>query len=295
MNTPRRALLALFGTGVLGLVVPTGAAFAGHGHGHNEHTTVVVNVAPQQATLEIDNRFDGPVEVWIDGRSVGSTAGDSRRAFQAHVGNHSVVLKRANTGFVLRSERVSLRRASSTRLVVNPPLTTLRVSNPSRTPLRVTACESNVWLSPGQVVDLPVESGNVQLVAFARGDERVHGRTVWVEPGRLVSTSLDYTEPTRFVVYNQHPHSVRVLVDGTEVERIGPGSQAWVDTRPGTRLVQVFHGSRLIQTESLRLERGQSKSLILRDAVTRPGPPPRVTYDDNVCPITGRPLSVASR
>jgi hypothetical protein len=279
-----RTLPTLLGVGLMHSLALPGTALAGHGH--------------SDAFVEIDNRFDGPAQVWIDGRLEGVVAGDSRTRIDSRPGMHSLIIKRAETGFVLRSESLHLSPRTTTILRVDPPMSTLRIRNPSEAALKVTAGRHDLWISPHTTVELPVRAGNLSLVATTPGDFRVHDRTVWVEPGRRSLTTLDYEPLAKVIVYNRHPHSLRVVVDGREVERIGPGQQEWVTVRPGSHTFQLFHGARLVDSTALRLQPGQQHAIRSEDRTPRPAPPPRLsstTTRVETCPATGRPISVAVR
>lgn len=180
MNHPHK-LPALLCAGLMSLTL-CAPALAGH----------------SDATVEIVNHFDGPAEVWLDGRLQGVVPGDGRLRVDSRPGHRSLVVRRPDTGFVLRSTHLHLSPRHRTLVTVDPPLSTLRLRNPSETALRVTAGPHDLWLSPRTSVELTVRAGHVSLVATTPGDHRVHDRRVWVEPGRSSLTVLDYEPLPRF-------------------------------------------------------------------------------------------------
>lgn len=247
MFIDRRSLLA----GLLALGAAPGAALAGHG---------------ASAPLEIDNRFAGEAEVWLDGRFEALVPGGARAVLDARPGQRDVVVRRPGTGYVLAATRVHLHREVRVVLPVHAPPGALRVENQGEVPLKLTLGDAATWISPGTGVELPVLTGPVRLTASIReprGEWLALERELWVEPGQVASTVLR-PDPTVVRVVNQDAIPVRVLLDGIDAGVVGPGQTQRVFVRPGpTRVVLVDLSGRVRTETRIDAPRGETAEVVL--------------------------------
>ena len=239
----------------------------------------VANAGAGDATLAVHNRFDGEVEVQVDGRFEGIARADATTSFEVRPGVREVVISRPGTRYVLESQRIHLSPYVTTSLPVHAPAGTLRVENEGEVPLKVDLGSTELWLQPGSVVSLPVETGELTLQASIhdpRGDWMAIERALWVEPGQAASTTLK-PEPTVIVVANRQSVPVRALLDGADAGWIQPGETERVWVRPGpTRVVLVDRAGRVFTTTSLVVTRGEEARVV----VAPPMPPVTIIHGD---------------
>ncbi|MEZ4317315.1 MAG: hypothetical protein R3F61_07415 [Myxococcota bacterium] len=244
--------------------------------------TALLVAAPAMArpvsTLFVDNHWEAPVQVVVDGIPMGTLRGHAEQAFPVRPGFHSVVIRSMN-GTTLECVDQWLRPHQAFDLDIFTPKTSLTVTNTGTTPLYVASGRDGLWVQPGRSESAPVPAGTVTLTASIPGRhgslQVVSEQTVWAEPGRRNQTTFDYTPlPTRLVVQNLEPSSVRVFVDGRAYGSLAPGASFALDVRPGVHEVDVIgRNGHVVVDRAVRVDRGADTRV---DAFTpRPPPPAR--------------------
>lgn len=225
-----------------------------------------VALADSDATLTIDNRFDGEAEVFVDGKLEGIARGDAATCFDVRPGLREVVVSRPGTHFVLATARVAFAPHATTALPVVAPTGSVRVDNDGEVALKLELGPTTVWLQPGTAAVLPVKTGNVELQASIhdpRGDWMAIERGLWVEPGQLATTTLK-PDPAVIVVTNRDLVPVRAVLDGVESDWIQPGDTDRLWVRPGaTRVVLEDRVGRVLSTTNLLVGRGDEAKVVL--------------------------------
>lgn len=274
--------------GLLGLwLAAPGVALAYDGGWHGHGSPYDRWVPYRMANLSIQNQFDGKVELYVDQRPMGVVAGDTTQTFQVPAGYSVVRLVRPDTGFVMTETALRLHGGASATVPVLSPTGTLRLSNQGEVPLKVTASHRDVWINPGSVVNLQVETGNVSLVASIkepRGEWRALEKTVWVEPGIVKSETLR-PDPTVVVVTNRDRMALRMTIDGADAGWVGADSSRRVWVHPGpTRVLLTDPSGRVRSNSTVYVGKGQDARVVVDryyggDAVVyaddRPGGPVR--------------------
>lgn len=231
-------------------------------------------LAGHDTTLEIDNRFDGEAEVWVDGRYEGLVPGDVRARFDVRPGRRTVEVRRPNSGYVLASTRLHFPNGGLVMLPIEAPDARLRVQNAGEVALRLQLDDETVWIQPGTTLTLPVEAGHLHASASIkepRGDFTTFERTLWLEPGEL-RTEVLRPDPTVLTLVNHDHHTVRVHLDGEDAGLLAPGATRVVYVRPGSTRVTFLDltgRSRLVRV--LDLPRGERARVVL-DTWLRPVP-----------------------
>jgi hypothetical protein len=224
------------------------------------------------ATLVVDNRFDGEAEVWVDGRFEGLARPNATTAFDVQPGLDRVVISRPGTHYELAKATLVVAPRQAVEIPVLAPTATLRIDNKGDVALKLDLGASDVWVQPGASALVPIKAGNVTFGASIhdpRGDFRAIDRTVWVEPGQLATTVLE-PDPTMIVVTNREAVPVRALLDGADAGWIQPGETQRVWVRPGaTNLVLVDRLGRVISTRSVFVGKGDEQKVV----VAAPAPP----------------------
>ena len=235
---------------------------------------------PAPALLEVDNDFEGEVEVYVDGRYEGTVPGDRSLRMDASPGRRDVVIQRPG-GAVLLSTRVHLQRNVIAGLKVKTPRTSIRIKNTGSAALSVDLGPGDdLWIAPTSSAEVRVDAGTLDLTASARdrdGLRKVRGETLWLEPGRTHVHVLDYNPPppTRLSLKNPSRETLRALVDGREVGWLTPGETQLVHVDPGRTEVRFYdRAGRLESVFQVRAERGQRTTVVAATASARPAPPP---------------------
>lgn len=236
---------------------------------------------PSPALLEVDNDFEGEVEVFVDGHYEGTVAGDRALRMDVQPGRRDVRVQRPRGGAVLLSTALHFQRGVISGVEVHAPLTRLRVVNAGTMPLSVDLGPGDdVWIAPSSSAELRVVAGTVDLVASASdrdGMHRVHSERIWVEPGAPAEHVLRYTPPppTRLALTNPSFEPLRALVDGREVGWVSPGASQLVLVDPGRTQVRFYdRRGRLVSAMDVRAERGEKTRVV---AVAAAPPPHRPT------------------
>lgn len=220
------------------------------------------------ATLVVDNRFDGEAEVWVDGRFEGMARANADTVFAVEPGLDHVVVRRPGTGFELASASIVVAPRQAVELPVRSPEGTLRVTNRGDVALKLDLGAADAWVQPGATAVVEVKAGNVTFGASIhdpRGDFRAIERTVWVEPGVVASTTLE-PDPTVIVVTNRDDAPVRALLDGADAGWIQPGETERVWVRPGaTNLVLVDRIGRVVENRTLFVGKGDEQKVVVAD------------------------------
>lgn len=219
---------------------------------------------PGDATLTIDNRFDGEAEVLVDGKLEGVAHADRATSFEVRPGLRQVSVVRPGTGYVLASARMDLDPCSSRSLSVFVPDGQVRVDNEGEVALKVDVGGTSIWLQPGSVTVLPVKAGNLTIAASIHdpnGDWTAIERDLWVEPGRIASTTLR-PDPGVVVVTNGGLVPVRALFDGNDAGWLQPGETDRIWVRPGaTRVVLTDRIGHVVATDVLVVDRGEVEKI----------------------------------
>ena len=180
-----------------------------HDRGHDDH---------ERATLEVDNQFDGSVDVYIDGQRKLELRGNSRGRVRVRSGKRTIEVRRPRTGYLLASNRVYLPRGGTVSLPIWAPQGALRFENQGGVPLQIEADGQRVWLQPGSSVQLSVTAGNVDVVSSQRDGRGAYldvRRTLWVEPG-IETAEVLRPVPTALSLTNHERMAVRVRIDGRD-------------------------------------------------------------------------------
>ena len=218
------------------------------------------------ATLKVDNKFDGEAEVFVDGRFEGIARPDATTEFEVRSGRHEIVVDRPGTRFVLADAHLEVGCRQSVTLPVTAPLSSVRVENQGEIALKIEIGANTVWLQPGTSTVLPVRAGNASLQASAhepRGDWRAVERSLWVEPGQQASTTLK-PDPTVIVVVNRENAPVRALLDGADAGWIQPGDSQRMWVHPGpTNVVVITQSGRVLSTTPVVVAKGQDARVIV--------------------------------
>lgn len=240
-----------------------------------------------EAQVEIDNRFDGEAAVYVEGRYVGTVAGDAAARFETRPGNVDVSVRRPGTGYVLASARVHVHRGEPATLVVDPPPATVRVQNAGDVGLKLDLGARDAFLAPGATLELVVPSGRLELQASIhdpRGDWVAVERSVWVEPGRPAEVTLR-PDPTVLAVTNGQVVPLRILLDGVDAGWVASGEALRVWVRPGPTTVVLLDGmGRVHEERHLLVARGQEVEVTAARPVLgvpiahRPGGPLRFPF-----------------
>lgn len=240
--------------------------------------------APPPTLLEVDNDFEGEVEVIVDGRFQGTVAGNRTSRFDVGPGRHDVRVQRPRGGAQLVATAMHGRPGTATVVHVDTPTSRLRVTNDGTVPLSVDVGPGDdVWIAPRTAVELVVPAGTVRLMATARdhdGVRKAHDELVWVEPGPRTERVLSYTPPppTRLVLENRDREPLRALVDGREVGWVSPGQELLVAVDPGWTQVRFYDPrGRLVTATDVKADRGKRTPVTVAFTSPRPasaGPVP---------------------
>lgn len=241
------------------------------------------------AFLEIDNDFEGALEIYVNGRYEGTAPGDRRTVVEVKPGHRDLMLRRPESGAVLLARDLHFAKGVTSVVTYTAPRMTLRVRNTSPVPLQVDVGPGDgVWVSPYSATDLRVTAGTVQLEARVREAghiERVTTRTIWAEPGQpLQEAVLDYTPTshTRLSLHNEQGIRLRAVVEGVEVW-LSPGERRSVAVAPGYATVRFYDTrGRLIDTDRVYASRGEK-------TVVKGGAPAAVVVAQAGC---SRPVTV---
>jgi hypothetical protein len=229
----------------------------------------IVAFAGASGSLQIDNDFEGEVEVFVDGRYEATVGGGRQLHVDVRPGRHDVVARRPRGGAVLTQVPMLAQPGTLTVVRVEAPSSRLRIMNEGSVPLSVDLGPGDdVWIAPNVAVELRVTAGTVRLVASANdrdGLRRVHEELVWVEPGPRTDHVLRYTPPppTRLVLHNRDREPVRAIVAGAEVGWVPGGGELVVPVEPGWSLVRFYDPrGRLVVATDVRAERGQRTAVV---------------------------------
>jgi len=219
---------------------------------------------PAPALLEVENDFEGEVEVYVDGRYEGTVPGDRALRMDVQPGRRGVVVQRPRGGAVLLSTTLHLQRGVIAGLEVETPRTSIRIRNTGSVPLSVDfGPGDDIWVAPSSSAEVRVPAGTLSLSASARdrdGLHRVRAESMWLEPGLRHEHVFDYTPPppTRLSLWNPSPETLRALVDGQEVGWLAPGETRLVAVDPGKTEIRFYdRGGRLESVFTVRAERGE--------------------------------------
>jgi hypothetical protein len=235
---------------------------------------------PAPALLEVDNDFEGEVEVYVDGRYEGTVPGDRALRMDVPPGRRGVVVQRPRGGAVLLSTTLHFQHGVIAGLEVQTPHTSIRVRNVGSVPLSVDfGPGDDVWVAPNSAAEVRVPAGTLSLTASARdrdGLSRVRAETLWLEPGQRHEHVFDYTPPppTRLSLWNPSPERLRALVEGQEVGWLAPGETRLVAVDPGRTEVRFYDRSgRLESVFTVRAERGERTQVVAATSSPRPAHP----------------------
>ncbi len=238
---------------------------------------------PSPALLEVDNDFEGEVEVYVDGRYEGTVPGDRTLRMDVQPGRRAVRIQRPRGGAVLKTTSLHFQHGVISGIVVETPLTRLQVLNTGTVPLSVDfGPGDDIWVAPSSSVELRVPAGTVHLTASAQdrdGLRRVRDETLWVEPGTRHQHAFDYTPPppTRLSLWNPSGEPLRALVDGREVGWLSPGETQLVHVDPGRTEVRFYDRfGRLSSVLEVKAERGTQTRV-----AAAASPPPRPPHHDH--------------
>ena len=121
---------------------------------------------PAPALLEVDNRFEGEVEVLVDGLYEGTVPGTRSLRMDVKPGRREVVVRRPNGGATLMRSTVHLSRDATARLRVVTPRTTVQLRNTGTVPLSIDLGPGDdLWLAPRTTTELRVDAGTLELTA----------------------------------------------------------------------------------------------------------------------------------
>jgi len=247
-------------------------------------------LASPSAFLEIDNDFEGELELYVDGRYHGLVPGDERLRVDVKKGRRDVRLQRPGTHARVLDQTLHFSPGVTSVLEVRTPMTTLQVRNTSPVPLQVDLGPGDgVWIAPSTSVDFRVPAGTVSLEARVRSAgrvEQVRVRTLWAEPGLTTKHVLDYTPPapTRITLKNRDHQPLRAVVDGVEVGWLDPGENQGVTVSPGMVTVRFYDAyGRLVSVTNARATKGDKTPVVATATVWKPAPPPRHVRPASSC------------
>ena len=222
--------------------------------------------AGEDATLKVENKFDGEAEVFVDGRFEGIARPNATTAFEVRSGRHEVVVDRPGTRFVLADAHLEVGCHQAVTLPVTAPLSSVRVENQGEIALKIEVGANTVWLQPNTSTILPVRAGNAEIQASAhepRGDWKAVERQLWVEPGQQASTTLK-PDPTVIVVVNRESAPVRALLDGADAGWIQPGDGQRMWVRPGpTNVVIIDRAGKVLSSTPVVVSKGQDARVVV--------------------------------
>jgi hypothetical protein len=226
------------------------------------------------STISLDNRFDGEVEIWLDGKFVRMLDGDSKINMVTRPGSHDLQITRPGTHFVLASQHLHLRNDTTTVVPILPPTGQLRINNTGDVRLKV-AVEgtSPVWITPGTSALVPVTTGHVDVVASIhdpRGEWVAQERDVWVEPGQLGVTTMS-PDPTVIIIANHDRQPVRALLDGADAGWIPAGTTERMWVRPGPTQVVLLDGHGAVRSQArVVVSKGNEAKIVVQPPVIYP-------------------------
>ena len=219
---------------------------------------------PAPALLEVDNRFEGEVEVLVDGLYEGTVPGTRSLRMDVKPGRREVVVRRPNGGATLLRSTVHLSRDATARLRVVTPRTTVQLRNTGTVPLSIDLGPGDdLWLAPRTTTELRVDAGTLELTASGwdrDGVRRMQVERLWLEPGRTHVHVLDPTPPppTRLSLRNPTREPLRAWVNGQDVGWLLPGEHRVTSVAPGPAEVRfVDRRSRVVTELRVRAERGE--------------------------------------
>ena len=234
---------------------------------------ILANAAPARGFVEVDNQFEGEVEVFVDGRFVGVVPGDRALRFDLAPGRHDLVARRPRGGVELLATAIHGHPGATVVVPVHTPTSRLRVTNAGALPLSVDLGPGDdVWIGPRSAVEVSVPAGTVYLLASAKdhdGLTRVHEERLWVEPGPRTERVLEYDPPppTRLSLHNRDRDLLRAVVDGREVGWVAPGEQRSVHVDPGWTHIRFYDPrGRLVSAMDIRAERGKQTPVVVAGA-----------------------------
>ncbi|NCG21505.1 MAG: hypothetical protein GWP91_21035 [Rhodobacterales bacterium] len=171
------------------LLLPALALASPQSHSHQPHGSFV----------EIDNDFNGRVEVYIGGSYAGMVLPDRVMMFPAMPGNRTVIV-RTTRGGVLANRSVHLHRGATSHIDVKATQAVLRVTNPSHLSMRVIVDGQPSWIAAHTSQFLVVESGNQRMVTEVidgRGLRVISNESIWVQPYGQSQKTLAFNTPRR--------------------------------------------------------------------------------------------------
>ncbi|MBT3221860.1 MAG: hypothetical protein HN348_22520 [Proteobacteria bacterium] len=227
----------------------------------------------QNARIIIENAFEAPVDVFLDGSREGTIRGDGEKTFAVRAGFTNVLVKRPN-GTTLLKEMVRLSPGDATYLKVKQGKGTILVNNRGDEPLFISSRETEIdlWILPGETGRLSLPAGELRLTASIwswSGMQVMESRTVWVEPHseRLVSLNFDAHLAT-LLLRNDDYRDVRVYVDGRFLSTLRSNQTGNFDIKPGTVHVRaVSVDGRVVYENSVTLRRDAETRLVLHRTV----------------------------
>ena len=236
-------------------------------------------MAGPRAHLEVDNDFDGELELYVNGRFEGLVPGDERLRVPVKTGRRDIRLQRPGGGATLLAQSLHFSPNVISIVRVKAPMTTLQVRNTSVVPLQVDVGPGDgIWIAPSTAIELQVRAGTVGLEARARlpgGVEQVSARKLWAEPGQRSTHVLDYKPPiTRLALKNRDHQRLRAVVGDVVVGWLDPGESQVVTVDPGRLTVRFYdrHG-RLVSVMDARATRGEKTPVVATRAAVPPPPP----------------------
>ncbi|MCB9679219.1 MAG: hypothetical protein H6737_29215 [Alphaproteobacteria bacterium] len=233
------------------------------------------------STLVVENRWEAPVTVAVDGQYVGQLGGFGQDAFAVRSGFHTVTVS-AQNGTLLETNSEWFRPHCHELVVVETPMTRMSVTNTGSSPLYVAGPRAGLWVAPGQTHTAMVPAGKLTLTASISGPRgelrQVDAQTVWAEPGRSNRTAFSFhAAPTRLVVQNLDPWSVRLFVDGRAFGMLAPGATMALDVMPGVHDIDAIgRNGQVVADTHVRVAEGRDTRVDLQ--ARRPPPPRPATY-----------------
>jgi hypothetical protein len=166
-------------------------------------------MARPMSTLIVDNQWEAPVNVQVDGRFVGTLGGYDDAAFGVRPGFHTVQILSQN-GTLLEQSNAWFTPRRSAFVNVDIPMTTMTVTNLGRAPLFISGPRAGLWVAPGQSQTATLPAGQLFLTASIAGPrgslQTVDSQAVWAEPGRHNRTTFAFVPPPPRPVVHRPGH-----------------------------------------------------------------------------------------
>ena len=205
--------------------------------------------------LVVDNDRFVPVEVFVDGRGVGSVRAEAQSAFRLRSGVHSVrVATRAGKTIVKRDVKMTPRTRREIEVAAHESKLSVRNQTPIDAVLSINGRRFGD-VRAGASVSVIRSPGPVRLALTSRG--RVIDETTYtLRSGVKRTWNVDRALLSTLRIDNDLRRTVTVLIDGKDRGELSGGTARSFELKPGThRLLILSDRGRVLERHQIQTRR----------------------------------------